>query len=384
MKKFLYLCLLITICLDLMSQIDPYDKNWDTIFYDDFSTFRTWDSIRWRSHPDTTWKALAGNGITHGNSGHEKQLYQYNNCIFNTTDNTVQLVSKYDWEGKIPSWNYSIPESLHGVYPNLYGQNASPDGVFSWYYFSGEIDVNDQLFGFGYFEIRCKLPIHKGSFPAFWLFGNGPHQYEEIDIFEYSEDDSQGDSLRGYSSGIWFNPNSTNHPTNYFKNTYHLTDVEPDLGQYHTFGCEWMPDYVRLYRDGKYVNEYQERQYIPKYPKSIRINYALNENSLNSLNMPNGWSGTDVMTIDYVKVCYLKLDCNTAEIINCQSYMDSFDYAVKKSITMSTTNLIKVRDTDHITFRVTDFFQDTGPFQVEYGGEFTVIVQECPNNYIIK
>ena len=365
-----------------MAQIDLYDRNWDTVFYDDFSSYRTWDPQTWISS-DGKWKALAGNWVTHGGQ-YEHQIYQYQNCVFDATNNTVKLVSEYDWDGRIPACNYSLPNGST-YYPNTPGQNFYFDTInnilLSWYYFSGEIDVNNQPFGFGYFEIRCKLPLHHGSFPAFWLFGNGPHQYEEIDIFEYSESDSEHDSLRGYSSGIWFNPDTTYAATNYFKNHYHLSISEPDLGQYHTFGCEWMPDYVRLYRDGRFVNEFRERQYIPQYPKNIRINYALNNNSLNSNNFPNGWSGTDLMTIDYVKVCYLNWDCETEEIITCQSDLDNFDYAVKKDIKiLPSAKAVKVRNTDHVTLRATDYFQASNPFFVEYGGEFSVIIQECPTN----
>ena len=32
-----------------------------------------------------------------------------------------------------------------------------------------------------------------------------------------------------------------------------------------------------------------------------------------------------------------------------------------------------------VTFRATDYFEITGPFQVENGGELTVIMQECPD-----
>mgnify|MGYP007101870348 CR=1 FL=1 len=39
---------------------------------------------------------------------------------------------------------------------------------------------------------------------------------------------------------------------------------------------------------------------------------------------------------------------------------------------------VKVRNTDKVTFRVTDSFEITGPFQVDSGGEMTVIMQQCP------
>ncbi len=162
MKKFLYFCLLITICLNAMAQIDPYDRNWDTFLYDDFSTYRTWDSINWRSS-DLKWKALAGNGITHGNGGNEKQIYQYQNCVFDTTDNTMKLISEYDWGDRIPAHNYSLPSGMHGNYPNILGQNNGVIGVDKWYYFSGEIDVNEQPFHYGYFEIEAPFSIEYGG-----------------------------------------------------------------------------------------------------------------------------------------------------------------------------------------------------------------------------
>ena len=44
------------------------------------------------------------------------------------------------------------------------------------FYFSGAIEYVKNIwfpdqgkFQYGYFEILCKLPIHQGAFPAFWL-----------------------------------------------------------------------------------------------------------------------------------------------------------------------------------------------------------------------
>lgn len=42
-----------------------------------------------------------------------------------------------------------------------------------------------QKFQYGYFEIRCKLPVFDGAWPAFWLFDmKSSIWYNEIDIFE--------------------------------------------------------------------------------------------------------------------------------------------------------------------------------------------------------
>ena len=51
-----------------------------------------------------------------------------------------------------------------------------------WHYTSGMI-FSKQKFKYGLFEIRFKLPVGKGLWPAFWLYGGNPN--EEFDIFEY-------------------------------------------------------------------------------------------------------------------------------------------------------------------------------------------------------
>lgn len=81
-----------------------------------------------------------------------------------------------------------------------------------------------------------------------------------------------------------------------------------------------------------------------------------------------------------VRVYQLNLDCGTNENITCQSDLDNFDYKLKKSVSItSSISGTCVSSTDNVTFRVTDSFEVTGPFEVQQGGEFTVIMQECPN-----
>ncbi len=86
------------------------------------------------------------------------------------------------------------------------------------------------------------------------------------------------------------------------------------------------------------------------------------------------------MYIDYIKVFQLTWDCETEEVIACQADLNNFAYGVKKSINItSTIDDVKVADTCRVTFRATDFFEITGPFQTDLGGELTVIMQECPD-----
>ena len=67
--------------------------------------------------------------------------------------------------------------------------------------------------------------------------------------------------------------------------------------------------------------------------------------------------------------------------IPCQSDLDNFNYAVKK--TVSVTSMVDepiVSSGENVTFRVTDSFEITGAFEVQQGGKFTVIQQDCSND----
>lgn len=78
----------------------------------------------------------------------------------------------------------------------------------------------------------------------------------------------------------------------------------------------------------------------------------------------------------FLYLCGMMLLC-----LNMMAQIDLNDknWAVKKSISItSTINDIKINDTDKVTFRVTDSFEITGPFQVNNVAEFAVIVQNCP------
>lgn len=390
MKKFIYLCGMMLLCLNVMAQIDPYDKNWDTIVYDDFSTpGRYWHSWSFKSN-DGVWRAYPGHGVTHGK---ELQIYQYRQCHFNDNGNHMELVSEYDVDNSIPVHGYELPSWMHN-YP------ASD----SLYFFSGEIDhsnyqlPNSGMFRYGYFEIRCKLPIHTGAFPAFWLWNADSisptnRYYEEIDIFEFSwsfenENHNQHHNPHPhgagnpycFTTGIYYN-DTTNHHHWQNSRARNFPMIDDSLSNWHTFACEWLPEHIIWNCDGNVVNEYHNPDSIPRHPLTLKTNYAIDRYALNNHSFGDTliWKASDKMIIDYIKVYQLNWKCNADEIISQQSDLDSFDYGVRKSIAItSTIEPVSVGSTDKVTFRATDTFVITGPFQVDSGGEFTVIMQSCP------
>ncbi len=393
MKKIVYFCVLMLLNLNIMAQIDLNDNNWRNPLREDFNIpGRTWNSLTFVSSDDL-WRAYPGYNVT-DNINH--QVYQFSNCHFNDIDETMELISEYDFDHRIPRNEYDLPSWLEGVFP-------PSDGL---YYFSGEIDyVNTASqvggnFRYGYFEIRCKLPQHKGTFPAFWLHSQkdtlDPH-YEEIDIFEHSRNllesypywpgyvpPPQSDSSRVFTTGIYHNLTGAFpdfYTESFARNFPMVPRSSSDLSNWHTFGCEWMPDHVYWYFDGNLVNSYLNKNHIPCHGMTLKTNYAIDGYAIDySTHLPI-WFGSAEMDIEYIYVYQLTWDCDTDETITCQSDLDGFEYGVKKSVAItSTVGEPIIGSTDKITFRVSDSFEITGPFQVESSAEFTVIRQDCPNN----
>lgn len=98
---------------------------------------------------------------------------------------------------------------------------------------------------YGYFEASLKLPVGKGTWPAFWMMPKNFTRWPgdgEIDIMEHV----------GY------------HP-NYVSSSIHCQAYYHSIGtqktheiylataqrEFHTYACEWTEDYVRFFFDGE-------------------------------------------------------------------------------------------------------------------------------------
>ena len=385
MKKTSFLLILTLASLGLMAQIDLYDQNWKPKLIEDFNTSgRYWIDSSFLAS-DSVWKAYSSS-LTHGNN---KMVYQYSQCHFNDTKGYMKLVAEYDSTGRIPAHDYDLPYTVHH-YPTY-------DDL---HYFSGRIDHFDKhgadsaKFRYGYFEIRCKLPIHRGAFPAFWLWdAKNDDYYEEIDIFEFSWEFEDPNAYwhhnplpHGpgnpycFTSGIYYCDTA-----NYFGDGTGQARLFPmvndSLSLWHTFSCEWMPEHILWYCDGNLVDAYYNPDSIPHHPLTLKANYGIDKYALKDFSHDSvpEWKGSDTMFIDYIKVYQLDWDCNTDEIISQQLELDNFDFAVKKNIAItSTIEPVSIGSNEKNTFRATNSFEISGPFQVDSGGEMTVIMQSCP------
>ena len=206
------------------------------------------------------------------------------------------------------------------------------------------------------------------------MYKQTPGHYREIDIFEWKWSISGG-SPRKYQGNIWLANNTTYAP--YGTNYYTIPDNEPDLNNWHTYGVEWSPKRVVWYFDGKPVNEFFSDS-VPAYDMHLIFNYAINKAAI-IFSEPITTGFPRDMTIDYVKVNKLKCDCDSDAVIQNNAQLDTFNYAVKKSVTIDgSSSAISVPANEKVTLRATESVTITGEFEVPLGSEFEIITHNCP------
>ena len=104
-------------------------------------------------------------------------------------------------------------------------------------YTSGMI-VSKKKFKYGLFEIRFKLPVGKGLWPAFWLYGGSPN--EEFDVFEYKGETPNKIHIDMHCPGS----NCTNFG-------YWVTATGNFSDGFNTMMGEWGPNFSFWYLNGQ-------------------------------------------------------------------------------------------------------------------------------------
>ncbi len=212
-----------------------------------------------------------------------------------------------------------------------------PDGSSG--YETGELEGKNVNFAYGYFEIRAKLPVGPGNWASFWASGkmDAKHQcYPEIDVYETTGYASavtsalhtwwtNGKTVKGlYAPGqeksghiTHLNDKSvfTYHSGNY--STYNNKDDEYFGNEFHTFGCEWTPSYIRFLCDGVMYCEIDLKSVLvdPNYGYRVTPFLSLTDGGTvnfrigNLLNSPDAYKQSDETSeipskyyIDYVRL----------------------------------------------------------------------------------
>lgn len=145
-------------------------------------------------------------------------------------------------------------------------------------YFSGKINTKDKFdFQYGTIEVRLKLPVGHGIWPAVWMLGTNIDEVGwpasgEIDIMEYvgREPNTIYSSLHTPAS----------HGDTENSQVTVIEDIEEG---YHTFKTVWSEMDVQYFVDGEHVytftpKAYDDSNYPFRHPFYILINMAIGGN----------------------------------------------------------------------------------------------------------
>ncbi|MCR4029696.1 MULTISPECIES: family 16 glycosylhydrolase [Flavobacterium] len=155
---------------------------------------------------------------------------------------------------------------------------------------------------YGRFEMRAKIPVGKGMWPAFWslgIKGNWPAN-GEIDIMEY------------YTGKILANAawKSKESKTAWDSETFKLSDFKDKVwaNQFHIWKMDWDAHSIKLYVDNQLLNEITvdktinsaDQEIIPfQQPHYLLVNLAvggINGGAFTKADLPSKY------IIDYIRV----------------------------------------------------------------------------------
>ncbi|MDR2009372.1 MAG: glycoside hydrolase family 16 protein [Bacteroidales bacterium] len=336
MKKELMLMILTGIFVfPTFAQHPSQDQNWIVIFQDDFTSFNT---VRWNK----------ANNHIHGD---EPQVYINTNVY--TENGKLLLLTKKQ--------NYPCPKGVSGC------PSCQYTGIHS--YTSGQIR-SKLAYKYGYYEIYAKLPASSGYWPAFWFWHSGSTNtgcwYNEIDVFEASGCKTNTVESRvhwGFQcpSDAYGSSEAVPHSSNYSTG-------------YHWYGVEWTANKITWYVDRNPVRSINNNMggIGIQNPMYIIINVAL---------FPNGWGCNVSSSSIFPNYMYVdqanayRLKCDKTTVVNEIPNYNTFYYAVKKSISLSSASSLSVGQ--NISLKATDFIELKNGFEIPLGVELYLDITSC-------
>lgn len=147
-----------------------------------------------------------------------------------------------------------------------------------------------------------------------------------------------------------------------------------DFSDFHKFGCEWTSDYINFYFDDHLFQSVSNKFIEKLLPMNIRADINIPATGFSQYFVQNSLFPY-TYEIDYIKVYKLKEDCEQ-EIVQSNVNFSTFDYSVKKSITISEST---VPLNTSVTLRAKEYIQIKGEFIVPNGSELILAPAPCCN-----
>lgn len=193
--------------------------------------------------------------------------------------------SKYTW---LPC---ATSDNIYTENGNLVTKIKSGTCPGNTYNYNNGITITKYSWTYGYFETRAKLAPGTNINNAFWLIGKNWAWPPEIDIYETAGYDAIPDKI--YMTYHWKYNNVNQQTPSY-------TYTGPDYSQdYHVFGMEWTPDFIRWLIDDTEVRRIvpTDTMSIPSTPMSAIL--SINKGWVSS---PDPSSLPGFQYIDYVRI----------------------------------------------------------------------------------
>jgi beta-glucanase (GH16 family) len=144
--------------------------------------------------------------------------------------------------------NFTVEDGKLKIWPQRDGSGK---------FFNRTIDTDGKFYQtYGYFEMEAKLPVGKGTWPAFWLFNHVGDRRPEMDVMEaYAGGEAPwGFDVDGiahpqaYAPTVW----KGDHEGQLVGTRQHDADADLSAG-FHKYAVKWEPNKQTYYFDGKEV-----------------------------------------------------------------------------------------------------------------------------------
>ena len=175
-------------------------------------------------------------------------------------------------------------------------------------YDTGEFE-SKEMFLWGYYEIRCELPKGRNAWPAFWLYGESNGTNNEIDVFEFwNEENVFGGFSQKKQARV------QHMTTHYNKKMSGVGTKLPFDGSegMHTYGVLWTENAIVWYTDGKEMRTLyrykkasdrkdgkiipgREENVFPQSPMKLLVDMAVQQSNERSVFEKN------TFVVDYVR-----------------------------------------------------------------------------------
>jgi len=314
-KRLIQMCCSLLLTLEVLAQLPPEDDSYKLTFHDEFDSTEI-NSGKWKTnmswnqsgYKDVSYCRNIDNGlISHEKYGYRKR--NWDNVRTDTTGSgTITIVSKEEkYKGEVWNWYPCEHDSCHmGTgYHNCNNTHTPPkcwDVDSLWFNYTTNQLISKEEFRYGYFEIRCRIPVpdtprtNTGIGPNFWLWDKDSSIMSEIDVFEF---DGRNNHL---ISAIHFE-NADGDTLHGLKN--HPDYIVVDDSEFHTYAAHWTPRKITFYFDGKaFVKTRKFADEMVSMPLIIDVNVPLHTMcqliDTSHTQLPHHYE------IDYVRVYQLK------------------------------------------------------------------------------